>query len=201
MAGSRPERSASASPGPSRRGAYPSDLSDAQWAVIEPLLLPRHRWSRGEAPSPRDRCDLVLGPRRVCLAAAAHVLPTLGDRLLALVPLAVHGTLDRVHDALRDRLRDASGRDPMVSAGDPRLPVAARRRHRRAGQRGYHAGKRVNGTKRHVVVDTLGLLLVVMVTAANVQRQTPTGSTSQGGQPGGLGLCSRWSKRKACGMV
>jgi transposase len=56
-------------------------------------------------------------------------------------------TVDRVHDALRDRLRDDVGRD----------------------SRGYDAGKRVNGRKRHVVVDTLGLLLAVMVTAASAQ--------------------------------
>jgi len=79
------------------------------------------------------------------------------------------GGVDRVHDALRDRLRDRAGRDPMASAGivDAQSVKGADAVGR--AWRGYDAGKRVNGRKRRVVVDTLGLLLVVMVTAANLQ--------------------------------
>ena len=78
------------------------------------------------------------------------------------------GVVDRLHDALRavcgmrrsrpDGLRRLRGR-----------PVGQGRRHRRGGRRGFDAGKKVNGRKRHVVVDTLGLLLLVVVTAASVQ--------------------------------
>ena len=80
-----------------------------------------------------------------------------------------NGTADRVHDALRDRLRDASGRDPMASAGVIDSQSLRGADTVGADQRGYDAGKRTNGTKRHIVVDTLGLLLVVLVTAASVQ--------------------------------
>jgi transposase len=78
------------------------------------------------------------------------------------------GTVERVHDALRDRL-DIVGRDPMASAGivDAQSVKGADTVGR--DSRGYDAGKRVNGRKRHVVTDTLGLLLVVAVTAASVQ--------------------------------
>ncbi len=82
---------------------------------------------------------------------------------------AADGTTDRIHDALRDRVRDADGRDPMASAGivDSQSVKGADTVGR--DSRGYDAGKKINGRTRHIVTDTLGLLLVVMVTAASVQ--------------------------------
>jgi transposase len=77
------------------------------------------------------------------------------------------GTWDRIHDALRDQVRAADGRDPAPSAGvlDAQSILTGE-----GGQaRGYDAGKRTRGRKRHIVTDTLGLLLVVMVTSASVQ--------------------------------
>lgn len=78
------------------------------------------------------------------------------------------GVTDRIHDALRDAARDAAERDPMASAGivDAQSVKAADTVGK--GSRGYDAGKKVNGRKRHVV-DTIGLLVVVLVTAASVQ--------------------------------
>ncbi|MGH8967582.1 MAG: IS5 family transposase, partial [Actinomycetes bacterium] len=79
------------------------------------------------------------------------------------------GTVDRVHDALRDAVRDADGRDPMASAGivDSQSVKGADTVAR--GTRGYDAGKKINGRKRHIVTDTLGLLVVVLVTSAALQ--------------------------------
>ena len=78
-------------------------------------------------------------------------------------------TVTRVHDALRDRLRDAEGRDPMASGGIIDAQSVRGADTVGADSRGYDAGKKVNWHKRHVVTDTLGLLLAVMVTAASVQ--------------------------------
>jgi transposase len=77
------------------------------------------------------------------------------------------GTWDLIHDALRAQVRVADGRDPAPSAGvlDAQSILTGE-----GGQaRGYDAGKRTRGRKRHIVTDTLGLLLVVMVTSASVQ--------------------------------
>jgi len=77
------------------------------------------------------------------------------------------GTWDRIHDQLRAMARIAAGRDPAPSAGvlDAQSILTGE-----GGQdRGYDAGKRTRGRKRHIVTDTLGLLLVVMVTSASVQ--------------------------------
>lgn len=79
------------------------------------------------------------------------------------------GTTDRIHDALRDAIRDADGRDPMASAGIVDAQAIKGADTVGSDSRGYDAGKRVNGRKRHVVVDTLGLLVVVLVTAASLQ--------------------------------
>ncbi len=79
------------------------------------------------------------------------------------------GTVDRIHDRLRDAVRDEAGRDPMTSAGSVDSQSVKGADTVGAGSRGYDAGKKINGRKRHIVVDTLGLLLVMLVTAASVQ--------------------------------
>jgi transposase len=79
------------------------------------------------------------------------------------------GVVDRLHDALRDRVRDASDRDPMASAGCVDAQSVKGADTVGAAVRGFDAGKKVNGRKRHVVVDTMGLLLLVVITSASVQ--------------------------------
>lgn len=77
------------------------------------------------------------------------------------------GTWDRIHDALRDQVRIAGGRDPRSSAAvlDTQSILTSE-----GGQtRGFDMGKLTRGRRRHIVVDILGLLLVVMVTSASVQ--------------------------------
>jgi transposase len=77
------------------------------------------------------------------------------------------GTFDRVHDALRDQVRISAGRDRHPSAAV--LDAQSIKSSEGGQDRGFDMGKRTTGRQRHLVVDTLGLLLVVMVTAASVQ--------------------------------
>jgi putative transposase len=79
------------------------------------------------------------------------------------------GTLSRMHDGLRAQLRQVQGRnpDPTAAAADSQSVRAAETVAKTS--RGYDAGKKTNGRKRHIVVDTCGLLLVVLVTGAQVQ--------------------------------
>jgi putative transposase len=87
------------------------------------------------------------------------------------------GTLDRLLDALRRRSREQAGRteEPTAAVADSQSAPTTQ-----AGgeQRGYDGGKKVKGRKRHILVDTLGLLPGVMVTAANVSDGHPERTVS-----------------------
>lgn len=80
-----------------------------------------------------------------------------------------HGITQDVLDSLRDRVRLAEGRAAVPSAGvvDSQSVKAAETVGKPS--RGFDAGKKINGRKRHIVVDTIGLLLVVLVTGAGTQ--------------------------------
>jgi transposase len=164
------------SPRDNRR--YPTDLTDRQWRLIEPLLPEP---PAGAAGRPRKH------PRREIVNAILYHVRAGGSwRMLPsdfppwqtvywyFKAWRADGTLDRVHDALREQVRQKrSGRrrkrNPTPSAGVVDSQSLRGADTVGSDSRGYDAGKKVNGRKRHIVTDTLGLLLVVMVTAASVQ--------------------------------
>src|ERR687893_418614 len=157
--------------------AYPSDLTDAQWALIEPLVpanSPRGKGTRGGRPLKYPRRRIVKAILYVDRTGCSwrqvpHDFPPWETVYYYFQRGAAGGTTDRIHDARRDAARDAAGRDPAASAGavdSQTVPGAATVGR---GTRGWDAGKKVNGRKRHLVVDTMGLLVVVLVTAAGVQ--------------------------------
>jgi transposase len=162
-------RGVASSPSSPRR--YDSDLTDEQWRLIEPLLPPRATAGRREKHPRREIVNAILYVVRTGCAwrLLPREYPPWQTVFWYFKRWRSDGSLDRLHDALRDRLRDADGRDPMASAAivDAQSVKGADTVGR--ATRGYDAGKKVNGRKRHIVVDTLGLLLVVLVTAASVQ--------------------------------
>ena len=80
------------------------------------------------------------------------------------------GTLDALHDALREQVRaKRERRNPVPSAGIVDSQTVKGADTVGSATRGFDAGKKLNGRKRHIVTDTIGLLLVVIVTAASIQ--------------------------------
>jgi len=158
-----------------RPRTYPSDTTDAEWQLLAPLVP-----VGGTRPGIGGRP--VTYPRRDVVDAIRYVVRT-GCQWDALpidfpaAPLVKHyftvwtrdGTLARVHNTLREQVRQAEGRNPLPSAAlvDAQAVRAAETVARHT--RGFDAGKRVNGRKRHIVTDTCGWLLTVLVTGANVQ--------------------------------
>lgn len=149
-------------------------MSDAQWAAIEPVLPPPASLAgrgRPEAHARRLILDAVF--YLVAEGCRWRGLPKDFPPWQTVYGFFARwrddGTWARVHDTLRDQVRLLEGRDPLPTAAviDSQSVKAAETVG--AGRRGFDGGKKINGVKRHVAVDTLGLLLVVMVTAASVQ--------------------------------
>lgn len=162
-------------PVPSCRVYPSSSTTDAQWAVLEPLLPPpgntRGRGGRGEKHSRRQVLDAIFYLVRGGIAWAA--LPAQFPPYQTVYGIfrrwATAGAWAQIHDTLRDLVRVHEGRDPQPTAavidsqsvrGADTVPTRSR---------GYDAGKKVNGRKRHIAVDTGGLLLAVVVTVAGIQ--------------------------------
>jgi transposase len=157
-------------------GFYPSSsMTDAQWAIIEPLLPPPGNTAgRGGRPEKHDRRRVLdaifyLVAGGIAWAALPREFPP-HQTVYGIYRRWVRaGAWQQLHDALRDRLRAGQGRHPQPTAaiidsqsvrGADTVPGTSR---------GYDAGKRVNGRKRHIAVDIGGLLLAVVVTAAGLQ--------------------------------
>lgn len=149
---------------------YPSDLTDEQWALIEPMVQVKPG-GRPVAYSRRRVVEAILYVDRSGCAwrMLPHDFPPWSLVYAYFRRWNADGTTDRIHDALRDAVRDAAGRDPMASAGIVDAQSVKGADTVGADSRGYDAGKKINGRKRHIVTDTLGLLVVVAVTTAGLQ--------------------------------
>lgn len=153
---------------------YPSDLTDEQWLLVEELLPPPRTGPKGGR---REK-----HPRRRVMDAIFYVVRTgCSWRQLPkdFPPWETvywyftrwhdDGTVEKIHDALRAKVREADGRRAEPSAGliDSQSVRAADTVPKQTS--GFDAGKKTRGRKRFIVTDTLGLLLAVHVVAASVQ--------------------------------
>jgi putative transposase len=152
---------------------YPTDLSDEQWNLLQLVLPPRkeHR-SRGRPPA-----DL----RRICNALLYFVRAGCAWRLLPrdfgpwktvyhyFWRWTQQGRWQVIHDVLRGGVRAQADKRSQPTAAI--LDSQTVRSADQAGERGYDAAKKTKGIKRHILVDTLGLLLAVCVTRADVPER------------------------------
>ena len=152
------------------RKPYPTDLTDAEWQFIEPLLpKPRTKRGRKRQHPLREILNAIFYLLRAGCAwrMLPHDFPPWKTVYHYFRLWRKDGTWERIHAALRTQLREAEGREAEPSAAI--LDSQSVKTTSVKGVRGYDAGKKVKGRKRHLLVDTLGLLLVVVVHAANIQ--------------------------------
>src|SRR5262245_22476853 len=154
------------------RKRYPSDLTDAQWEVIEPLLPPAKRGGRPRKVDLREVVNALFYQARTGCQwdfLPHDLLPksTVWDYFVA---WQGDGTLQKVVDALRGQVRKARGREETPSAAA--IDTQSVKTSEMGGPSGYDGHKRIDGRKRHIVVDTLGLLMAVAVTTANLDDGT-----------------------------
>jgi len=154
-----------------KRKPYPSDLNDAEWQILKPLISPA---KPGGRPRKTDMREVFNGIFYVLRSGCAwrmlpHDLPPYKTVYHYFRQWKGDGTWERMNQELRAKLRIADGREAEPSAAI--IDSQSVKTTDVKGIRGYDAGKQVKGRKRHILVDTMGLLLMILVHAANIQER------------------------------
>ena len=149
---------------------YASDLTDRQWQIIRPYLPPMNRRGRRRICRRRIINAILYVVRTGC---QWRMLPSSFPNWSTVYGVfwqwRNEGLWQKIHDALREKTRRQAGKKatPTVAIIDSQSVRTAEG----GEQRGYDAGKKTPGRKRHLAVDTLGLILAVIVHPADWQDQ------------------------------
>lgn len=153
---------------PSSKG-YASDSTDKEWAIIAPELAQADGPGRKRTVNLREIVNAIFYRTRTGCQwrMLPKEFPDWRHVWYYYKKWTTDGTWQRLNEALRRLVRRAVGKqpDPSLAILDSQTVKATEA----GGERGFDGGKKMNGRKRHILVDTLGLLLVLVVHAANIQ--------------------------------